>query len=349
MNTDNIGGGEILNHVGKTSTVQDSLLNDNLITMFELVPIVKVALYILIMLLMVIAILKTFNIKSPFKGKAIKSEINHIEEVKRRDALLIRANKFMAWATQFIERTPFSMGKTNKEYLQYNLTRAGIKIPGGSRHMKAVEFHSLVQILALFSAGLSILILLFINSILGWVMLIFTVIATNYCPMMVVRQMVKAKDMEIRNNFSDYYLMLHYVLIANANTPLTGIMKSYARTTSSAEMHRFIDVCTHYIDTYGEYEATRYISKEYRELPEVGKLMRLIRQTNEGGEVQTELAGFRAELLREKRYAIGKNGDRLVAKAKLSFNILLPVLLQAILSAMSIYMSDLGLAKGLLG
>ena len=349
MNTNNAGGGQILNHVGKPAAALPSLLNDATISQFGAIPIIKIVLYMLIMLLMVIVILKLFNIKSPFKSRGIKSELNHIEEVKRRDANIVKANKFMAWVTVFIEKTPLSMGKTNIEYWQYNISRAGLKIPGGSRHMKAIEFHALIQILGLFSASVSLLILILLNSVLGWILLIFTIIAINNMPMMILRQTVKEKDMEIRTNFADYYLMLHYVLVANANTPLSGIMRSYAKTTSSVEMHRFVDVCIHYIDTYGEYEATRHIAKEYRELTEIGKLMRLIRQANEGGEVQTELIGFRAELLREKRYTIEKRMEKLVGRAKLSFNILLPVLLQAILSAMSIYLSSMGLAKGLIG
>ena len=54
-------------------------------------------------------------------------------------------------------------------------------------------------------------------------------------------------------------------------------------------MHRFVDCCIHYIDTYGEYEATKFITRQYREIPQVGKLMRLIRQANEGGDVRAEL------------------------------------------------------------
>mgnify|MGYP006990184401 FL=1 len=71
--------------------------------------------------------------------------------------------------------------------------------------------------------------------------------------------MVAAKDLEIKSNFSDFYLMIHYVLLASASTPLSGIMKSYQKTTTSKEMQRFIDVAVSYIDTHGEYEATNYI------------------------------------------------------------------------------------------
>ena len=118
----------------------------------------------------------------------------------------------------------------------------------------------------------------FLNSALGFVLLVFSVIMGNTLPMMVVRQMVKDKDMEIREHFADLYLMLHYILIADTKIPLSGVFKSFGKNTDSDEMRRFIDVCIHYIDIYGEYEATNYIAKDYRELSEVNKLMRLIRQ-----------------------------------------------------------------------
>ena len=349
MNPDNLGGGEILDYVGNGPNNGPPRLDESLIRLFEMIPIVKVLIFILAMLVMGYVILRIFNIKSPFRGKGIKSEISNIEEIKRRDAAVLRANKFMRWATAFIERTPLTMDRSSKEYWQYNINRAGLKIPGGSRNMRVEEFHALVQILAMVSISFSVVILLFVNSILGWVLIIFTAITSNTIPRTLVRQIVKNKDSEIKEHFSDFYLMIHYVLIASASTPLSGIMKSYARTTSSSEMHRFIDVCIHHIDTYGEFEATRYIAKDYRELHEVGKLMRLIRQANEGGDIQAELMGFRTELINAKQYAISKRVEKLVGRARASFNILMPILIQAVLSAMSIYLSDLGLAKGLLG
>lgn len=345
------GGGEILKFWGNADIYNDKspYLDNELIKQFNYIPFVKLLIMFLMLVLMSVVIMKIFNIKSPFKGKGITRELDYMEKVKKHDMSIMRANAFMAWVTNFIRHTPLTMNPLNKEYLQYNLTRAGIKIPGGSRIIKAEEFHSIIMFLTLCCLAVEIFILAFVNQILGWVLIISTIIMTSTLPMIFLRGMVKEKDMEIKENFADYYLMLHYVLIANAKTPLAGIMKSYAKTTSSKEMKRYIDSCIHYIDTYGEYEATRYIAAEFRELPEVGKLMRLIRQANEGGDIEAELMGFRSELLREKQYAISKRMERLVMKARASFNLLAPILIQAILSAMSIYFSDLGIVSTLIG
>lgn len=349
MNGNTVGGGEILDHIGKQGNNSSPYLDNTLVRLFDSLPYVKFVIYILILLIMAVVILKLFRIKSPFKGRGIVSELNYIEQVKKRDASILRANKLMNWATNLVENSPFCLAKSQVEYWQYNITRANIRIPGKTRVMKAVEFNAIVQLITFCACCVGLIIVVLANVMLGWTLIIFTIVCSNFIPMAFLRQTVKAKDMEIQENFADYYLMLHYVLIANANTPLEGIMRSFAKTTNSKEMKHYIDVCIHYIDTYGEYESTRHIAKDYRELPEVGKLMRLIRQANEGGNIEAELIGFRTELLNAKRYAISKRMDRLVMKARASFNILMPVLVQAVISAMSIYWSDLGLASTLLG
>ena len=349
MNKGTVGGGEILEHIGNSGSKGSPYLDETLVKLFNSIPYIKFIIYVLILLIMAIVILRLFKIKSPFKGRGIISELNYIEQVRKRDASILRANKLMNWITNIVESSPFSLNKTQLDYWQYNINRANIRIPGKTRVMKAVEFNAVVQLITFCAVCVGLIIVLLANVMLGWVLIIFTIICSNFLPMAFLRQTVKAKDLEIKEHFADYYVMLHYVLMENSNTPLEGIMRSFAKTTNSKEMQNYIDVCIHYIDTYGEYESTRYIAKDYRELPEVGKLMRLIRQANEDGEIRSELIGFRAELLSAKKYAINKRMERLVMKARASFNILMPILVQAVISAMSIYWSDLGLASTFLG
>lgn len=345
------GGGEILQFWGNNAPYDKEapFLDNDLISQFGMIPVVKFAIVALIFFLMIVAILKIFNIRSPFRGKGITRELDRMDKIRQRDLSILRANKAMEWVTNLVQKSPFSMNQRNKEYWQYNINRAGIKIPGGSRNMKAEELNSIIMFCAWCGIAVSIFVTVVINSFLGAVLIVSIIIVANTVPLMIIRSTVREKDLEIKENFADYYLMIHYVLLASAKTPLNGIMRSYAKTTNSKEMIRYIDACIHYIDTYGEYEATKYITKDYRELPEVGKLMRLIKQANEGGEIEAELFGFRTELLAAKRYAIEKRMEKLIKKAQASFNILMPVLFQAILSAMAIYISDLGVASTIVG
>lgn len=345
MNTNNAGGGEILQYVGQTNSSGPSYLDEQVIQQFLMLPVVKILIIVLLMVIAVLLMLKALEVRNPLRGKAISYELEHLDKVKKRDESIVRSNKIISTLTRIIDNSPFTLPRANVDYWAYNLERANIRIPGGTRVMRPQEFNAIIKAIELVIIGISVIITIFLSAPIGMMIIIFTILAASTLPMQYVRGLVKTKDSEIIENFADFYLMIHYVLLASAGTPISGIMKSYDKTTSSEEMHRFIDVCIHYIDTYGEYEATRYISKQYREIPQVGKLMRLIRQANEGGDVRAELIGFRDELLAAKKYAISKRMEKIVAQAQASFNILVPVLIQAILSAMAIYLEDLQLTS----
>lgn len=342
-----VGGGEILKYWNQNSTDGPSYLDKELIRQFLMLPIVRIIIILLMIVAAFLIIMHILNVRNPFRGKTITKELNHIENVRKHDEAILRANSLIKAFTNLIEKSPFAMSDLNKDYWVYNLTRADIRIPGKARVYRPEEFHAVITTIQIVVCIIALILAVFINLTLGIVIIGVTLVLGSTLPMMIIRSTVKNKDMEIVEHFADFYLMLHYVLLASASTPLSGVMKSYDKTTNSAEMHKFIDTCIHYIDTYGEFEATNYIAKQYREIPEVGKLMRLIRQANEGGDVRAELMGFRNELLAAKKYAIEKRMEKLVARAKASFAILMPILIQAIISAMAIYFDDLGIAATL--
>lgn len=306
-----------------------------------MLPYIRILLILLILALGVIIVLKILDVKSPTKGKGMKNALAYMDAIRKHDAAVLANNRRIRIVTTIVEKSPFALPRRQIEYWQYNIDRAQIYIPGKTRLYKAVELHAVfVAFQALLDA--CSLLLLPLNPLLQISLIIFFTAMMNIFPMRVIRTTVQAKDEEVVANFQDFYLMIHYVLMASSQTPLEGIMKSYQKTTDSEEMKHFVDVCVHYIDTYGEYNATNYIAKAYREIPEVAKLMRLIRQANEGGDIKAELLGFRKELLDAKRYTIEKKMKKLVDMSRAQFNILMPVLIQAVLSAMSIYFEDLG-------
>lgn len=350
MNTgkSGVGGGEVLDYWNQNGSDSNAALDTELIRQFLMLPAVKIIIIVLILVCALFLIMKILKIRNPLRGKVVTKELEHIANVKKHDESIIRANNFIGSITKIVEKSFLSMEEYNKDYWNYNISRANIRIPGGSRLMRAEELNAIIKLAMVASCCISFVIMLVLNAMLGALLIITSIVLSSNLPMIIIRQKVKEKDLEITSNFADFYLMIHYVLLASANTPISGIMKSYDKTTNSKEMHRFVDICIHYIDTYGEFEATNHIARQYREIPEVGKLMRLIKQANEGGDVRAELVGFRNELLEAKEYAIEKRMEKLVAKAKASFNILMPVLIQAIISAMAIYFDDLGLISSFL-
>lgn len=346
MNIDNQGGGEVLQYVGNnTSDNKYVYIDMQLVKQFIALPYIRMLIMFLLVVIALLIIARLFEMKSPFRGRAITNELEHIDRVKKRDALIVKANNMIMSLTKIVENTPFLLQRSYIEYWNYNLERANIRIPGGYRVMKAQEFNAVVKTVQAALILISAVIALLVSAPIGMMLIILIVVIGSTMPMASVRQKVKEKDREIIEYFADMYLMIHYVLLASAGTPISGVLKSFDKTTSSEEMHRFVDVCVHYIDTYGEYEATKFITRQYREIPQVGKLMRLIRQANEGGDIRAELIGFRDELIAAKKYAIEQRMNRIVMEARASFNILIIVLIQAIISAMAIYFKDLSIAQ----
>lgn len=342
MNTDHgqAGGGEILQYWGNQATKQQSQMNVDNIIQYAMLPYVRLLAAALLIFLAVWIVLKILDVKQPTKGKGMKNALAYMDAIRKYDATVLANNRRIRILTSIVEKQPFALPKRQVDYWQYNIDRAQIYIPGKTRLYKATELHAVFVGLT-FLFDVCSLVILPISPILQISLVVFFSVMLQIFPMRVIRQIVSQKDDEIVANFSDFYLMLHYVLIASSQTPMEGIMKQYQKTTNSEEMKHFVDVCVHYIDTYGEYEATRYIQKAYKEIPEVAKLMRLIRQANDGGDIKAELIGFRNELLNARRHTIEKKMNKLIQMGRAQFNILMPILIQAVLSAMQIYFEDL--------
>lgn len=262
------------------------------------------------------------------------------KEIRRRNHL-IALNQFIRNLTDLVERSPFRSNKNNKDYMDYNLKRAGFKLPG-NQPMYLEQYNALKCALTFLMIAFALFISIFVNTPVGILLLGLSIMASAVLPTMIIRAIVEHKDTEIRNNFMDFYLMLHYSLLIKSNTPLSKLMQSYAKTTDNPVMHQFVAECINSLDTYGEYNATEIIAKDYRELAPVGKLMRMIKQLQDGADVTQELKGFRAELITAERVRIGDHCDKQVAKIMGLIYVAYIFLFQIVLSGLAIYLPDLG-------
>ena len=297
---------------------------------------VKVALIVLIVLLGFVIITRLLGIGSifgsAFAEKAVRAEKSSVESLRSRDAFVLRANKAMDAITRAVYGRGIRVSKEKLSYIQYNLERAGVRIAGGYRYMKPDEFNALCTLGMAIMMLVGVLIAAFINIILGGMIFALAIIVFSVAPMLIVRSIVAAKDEVIKNEFPDLYLMVHYELMADSGTPLARTFQSYKRIARSDEMKQFVSESINLMDTYGEFDATEHIASRYREIQDVTRLMRLIRQQGEGGDIKPELMGFRKQVIDAKRYTIGKRVDRLIMMARGSLFLLNIPLMQAILS-----------------
>lgn len=350
MSTDGtLGGGEILEIIGKSKGKSTWYVDYALEKAFLFLPYVKFIITFLILVLAVVLVLRTFNIKKFGRSRSIRWEMRNVNEIKRRDATIMRQTKLLKRITDLVEKTPFRMTGLRKEYLDYNLARAGLMAPGGYRSFKAEEFNAICQLIQFILIAIAVGFMIARSTVIGALMIGIAVLCCSVLPTNILRQVVLNKDNEIRANFSEMYLMIHYTLISGAQTPLDRVLRSYERTTDSKEMKRFVQTCCNRIDTYGEYGATNYIAADFREIAEVNKLMRLIRQLREGGDIKEELIGFRSELIIERKVALERKGEKLVERANRSKIIITIVMIQVLISMVAIYLPDLGIMTGSFG
>lgn len=324
-------------------------MNEGLITLLGNINTLKAIIIGIIVFLAATLILRQFNIKSLLNKKGIASNIESIEIMRRRDKNIIAANRVLRLLSSIARIPLIAYDPITREYMQYNIRRAGLKGPGGFKELSADEFRGLCIVGTILVDLIFSLFILFGKIPVAVIGIVSASFAGMTLPKTILRSTVSAKDAELKAGFPDFYIMMHYVLLTGARTPLDRVMKSYAKVTDSKEIIRFIDISVDYIETYGEYGAMQYIARDYREVDFVGKFCRLIKQMLDGGDVTSELKGFRDELILAKKWEIEKRGNKIIAKAKASFNILMILLIQAVISAMMIYLPDIGSAGSIFG
>ena len=338
-----VGGGEILNYVGNEAEVVWKYMNKAMIDHFENFTLYKIILCLLIILIAVMIAVRILGIRSIGKDEGVRAELDNVKTLRRTEANILAKQRRLIRLKSIMKAFGLEPNATAVDYMNYNLKRAGILNPSGDRALDAYEFNAYVKTGTLITAAICILIMIFSNLAMGVILLSISLLLWGMLPNTFVRSEAVRRDKVIRDNFFDFYAEIHYILKDGGQVPLAKKIRAYSKSVrNKPEMVQFADNCAELMDTYGEYQGTLYIAKEYKEIPEVGKLMRLIRQLNDNADISKDLDGFREQLMVEKQLKMEAAQKKLIEKARWSFNILLIVLVQAILSAMAIYLPDLG-------
>lgn len=307
--------------------------------------LIKIGVAILLIILALLIIKNMMGIRSIFTSKAVRTEVDNYNSLRDRDSRILKANKFIRGITNLVTNSGLRVNPSYKEYFQYNLDRANVRIPGGSRIFTPDEFNSLKVLCICLDIIVGLLVAYFMSPFFGMIVAVIGSIAINALPMMIIRRIVASKDNEIREDFPDLYLMIHYEIMSGGKTPLAKAFSSYRRVANSVEMLKFVDTSINMFETYGDEEASTRIAKIYREIPEVTRLMRLINQLHTGGDVKKELNGFREQIIKDKKYRLEVKMNKLIARAKMSFYLTYAILAQAIVSAMALFFPRMDVIK----
>lgn len=338
-----VGGGDILKYMGSEEgrNAFDEMSIQEIIK-FAVIPLMKyiaVALVIIIAIMIIMRITKVSIVK---RGKGAEKQLKNIEKIRKKEKQLIAVNNFVNKITHAVEHSPFRMSYAESKELQYKIHRADIRSFDGRDLMKAETYNALRVVAKLILSAVGVIMIFTINITLGAMLIIMAITITDAVTDIYIKSRVDAKDAEIKRNFAGFYLMLHYVLMRNPNATLTPVIQSYDKTTDSEEMHKLVDICVHNFSTYGEYSGNTYVAEEYKGVSEVVKLMRLIRQGANGGDIRGELEGFKREILNEEAYRAKQKKEKALALADKSKIVIMIILVQAVISGCLIYLSDIG-------
>lgn len=345
---DTIGGGEILHYIGNEAEEAWYTMNEVLINQIESLPLIKIGICCILIFVLILIIFQLLGLGQGITYAGVESELANINRLKKFDEYVIKRNRQLARLTKQVESIGLGVDKSRITYLEYNLRRAGVKNPGGQRILTPQEYNAIIKGV-MFTFLLAGLVLLPINMMLGVTVALLGIVAMGIIPDALLRDTVLRKDKIIKLNFFDFYGELHYPIVADENEPLVKILRNYAKVDLVPEMREFTNNVADIFDLHGEYEGTKYVAQEYKEIPEVTKLMRLIRQYHDGADVVNDMMGFREQLLLEQQMQIDKACEKIIQKARTSFNIIYIILFQAIISAMAIYLPDLGNMSSLFG
>lgn len=345
---DTVGGGEVLKFLGRKQKQTWYTMNEELINQIDSLPMIKVMICCLILVILVLIILNILGLGNGIVYSGVEAELANINKLKKRDAYIIKRNRQLTQLTNLVESMGFGIDKSRTSFLEYNLRRAGVKNPGGQRVLTPQEYNALVKGVMGCCIAVGVVVALF-NLSIGITTMIIGIAVMSIVPDLLLRNTVIQKDSIIRNNFFDFYGEIHYPIVGNESEPLVKILRNYAKVDLVPEMKEFTNNIADLFDLHGEYEGTKYAAQEYKEIPEVSKLMRLIRQYHDGANVVSDMMGFREQLLLQQQMQIDKTCESILRKARSSFNLIYIILIQAIISAMAIYLPDLGSVSSLMG
>ena len=320
-------------------------MNEQLINLFGSIWLIKIAIVLLIAIFAVIIILKVIG-KKNIVNKGLGEVISNHAEVRRHDKRIINTENNLRRLRKFIDSTLLAINSdTEREYLQYNVSRAGLRI--AERQMTADEYNAICSFAQLIVIAIFLIAGLFVNAFAGIVGIICTIMIGETLPKYIIRSIVNAKDSEIQKNFSQLYLLLHYNMVSGLKTSIYKNLQACIDALDSKELKNFARTWMTYIDETGEQQSVNQMAKDYREIHVVVRLMRIVKQLYDGDDVVNELEGFRQEIVNASYEQVVQRQKAISAKATRSLGIVMIILVQAIISAMFIYFPDISVIGSL--
>lgn len=315
-------------------------MDSGLIKAYASLPLIAVAICVIILIILCLLILRIHGLGNGIRFSAIDSELSNFQRLQRHDRSIIRRKKFMTKLVKAVNNVGLGMSEAREEYIGYNLKRAGIMGPSETQVMTPAEYNALIKLVQCIILAVS-LVMCLRSTMIGLMVAFLGIMVVGKAPEMIIRGTVIQKDKAINKGFFSFYGNIHYNIIRASPTPIKVEVRNYATRDLSPEMAEFVNNVADTFDLYGEYVGSKYIASDYRELPNVGKLMRLIQQYYDGGDVVNDMIGFRQSLMLEKQMAVDEEGERVAEKCRRALIIVFIVLIQVVISTLANTLPDI--------
>ena len=328
---DVVGGGEVLNVFGKKEVIYG--LSETAYNIKLNAPKAIVFLTVVLMIAMVYGLIEIFGI---FSSAALTNMATMVSMSLSVDRKQWQARKFLNLMIALQSRGILKLDPFKADDLTFNLQRLGWKISGiplTAEMYNGLKIFSSAVVLAV-SILLGLVTFNPVIPIIG-IVLVFVITSLDTVIAMRVRQL----DAEITKNFLELFLILYHTMVADGGASLASLLRVYL-VTAEGEMRIVTEKIIYSLETYGEALGCVKLTDAFRH-EYVTRLMRLIKGYAEGADVRDDLKGFRQLLIENREREIEHESEKLQMKARMSFYILMPVLVQAIISAMAIYFGDI--------
>ena len=326
-----VGGGEVLNLFGKQEVIDG--INETAYNIKMNAPKAIIVLTIILFVAMIYGLITIFGIFNSATLASINSTVALSLSVDKKQW---RTRKFLNSMVSLQSRGIFKLDPYKADDLSFNLQRLGWKIrdiPITAEMYNGLKIFGSICIIVL----ASFISLVTFNPI-GLLIGAIGVVAVGSLDTFIAMR-VHQLDEEISKNFLELYLILYHTMVADGGATLASLLRVYL-ATAEGEMAIVTEKIIYSMETYGEALGCDKLTNAFRH-EYVTRLMRLIKGYVQGADVRDDLRGFRALLIENREREIEHESEKLQMKARMSFYILMPVLAQAIISAMAIYFGDI--------
>ena len=277
-------------------------------------------------------------------GKKI-FENNVIRKQMRKDENVFKKKKWQSfwkslYATINYHKRKLGLDFTQdwkKDEIEYILQRNKKKGVYDGDYMRYDEW-SAIQILRYIVLFIAFIILFFIlGRILSLVFLSVGIIFIHWGILGIYTSNVKNENFKITEEFGDFYLVQHHLLLSDTQRPFEKGLNIYKDIAKNTATKNFINIALYYIKREnGELGAIRKLKSLYRDIPSLQSLLVLEEQKVGGtsiinGNIEEDANGIRRQVIEEKERYIEDRALAIQKKVQVIRWCVMVLIIQAIL------------------